>query len=100
MSEPHAPSRRLDKWLWIARVTKSRTGAQGLIAGGQVRVNRMRIGRSSHLLAAGDIVTVATGSRVRVLKVAGFAARRGPAGEARLLYDDLTAPATAANAPG
>jgi ribosome-associated heat shock protein Hsp15 len=100
MSEPRAPSRRLDRWLWHARVTKSRTGAQRLIAAGRVRVERIRIERASHLLAAGDIVTIATASRVRVLKVAGFAARRGLAGEARLLYEDLTAPPTAANAPG
>jgi ribosome-associated heat shock protein Hsp15 len=90
MGEAQAPSRRLDKWLWHARVTKSRTGAQGLIASGQVRVNRLRALRSSQDLDIGDILTIAAGSRIRVLKVAGFAQRRGPPGAARLLYEELS----------
>ena len=89
MGEARALSRRLDKWLWCARVTRSRTGAQALIAAGHVRVNRARIKRVSHELKVGDILTVIAGSRVRVMKVAGFSARRGPAAAARILYEDM-----------
>ncbi len=89
MGEPQKPSRRLDKWLWCARVTKSRTGAQGLIAAGHVRVNRARASRASHELSPGDVLTIAVGSRIRVLKVISFDRRRGPPAAARLLYEDL-----------
>ena len=89
MGEAHSPSRRLDKWLWCARITRSRTGAQALIAAGQVRVNRARTTRASHELKAGDVLTIIAGSRVRVMKVTGFAVRRGPAAAARMLYEDL-----------
>jgi ribosome-associated heat shock protein Hsp15 len=84
-----APSRRIDKWLWHARVTKSRTGAQGLIASGHVRINRRRAERASADLSLGDVLTVAVGGRVRVLKVVAFAHRRGPPAAARLLYEEL-----------
>jgi len=93
MAEPQDPPRRLDKWLWCARVTKSRTGAQGLITAGHVRVNRTRTRRASHDLKAGDVLTIAVGGRVRVLKVIAFALRRGPPAVARELYEDLTPPA-------
>ena len=89
MGEARAPSRRLDKWLWCARVTRSRTGAQALISAGHVRVNRARVTRVSHELKPDDILTIIAGSRVRVMKVAGFAVRRGPAAAARMLYEDL-----------
>jgi len=92
MPEAQNLSRRLDKWLWCARVTKSRTLAQGLIAAGHVRVNRTRINRSSHELKPGDVLTIATRGRVSILKVVAFAGRRGPPAAARALYEDLTPP--------
>jgi ribosomal 50S subunit-recycling heat shock protein len=55
--EPGAVCGRLDKWLWHARVTKSRTGAQSLIVAGQVRVNRQRVVRASHEVVVGDVLT-------------------------------------------
>lgn len=84
---------RLDVWLWYARITKSRTLAQALIEKGKVRVNRDRIIKSAQTLRLGDAVTVSLGPRVRILKVEGFGARRGPATEAATLYHELT-PAT------
>lgn len=86
---PH-PGQRLDLWLWYARVTKSRTLAQALIDKGKVRVNRERVTKSAQTLRLGDIVTISLGPRVRILKVEGFAARRGPASEVAKLYLDLT----------
>lgn len=83
---------RLDKWLWFARVAKSRTLAATLVAAGKVRVNRVRIVKASHGLKPGDVVTINVGPRVRVLKVLHPGIRRGPATEARGLFDELTPP--------
>lgn len=81
---------RLDKWLWFARVVKSRTLAAGLVSGGKVRVNRQRVDKPSHWLKPGDVVTVSVGRKVRVLKVMAPGVRRGPAAEASELFEELT----------
>lgn len=91
---PAAPSgtQRVDKWLWFARVTKSRTLAAGLVSEGRVRLNRDRIEKPSALVKPGDVLTIAIGARVRILEVAAAGVRRGPAPEAQTLYRDLTPP--------
>jgi len=83
---------RIDKWMWHARVVRTRAAAAALAASGHVRVNGARIDAASRAVKAGDVVTVALDRTVRVLKVAGFAERRGPAEAARPLYDDLSEP--------
>jgi ribosome-associated heat shock protein Hsp15 len=80
---------RLDKWLWHARVVKARTSAAALIEAGHVRVNGAREKAPGHSVKAGDVVTVGLDRTVRILKVVGFAERRGDASAARVLYDDL-----------
>jgi ribosome-associated heat shock protein Hsp15 len=60
-----------------------------------VRVNGIRVITPARAIRAGDVVTVALDRSVRVLKVAGFAERRGSADVARQLYEDLSPPATA-----
>jgi ribosome-associated heat shock protein Hsp15 len=80
---------RLDKWLWFARVVKSRTLAASLVTSGKVRVNRQRIDKPAHALKPGDVVTVSVGRRVRVLKVVAPGLRRGPASEAHELFEEL-----------
>lgn len=91
---PVAPSgsQRLDKWLWFARVTKSRTLAAGLVSDGRVRLNRERIEKPAALVKAGDVLTIAVGARVRILEVVSPGKRRGPAPEAQALYRDLSPP--------
>lgn len=79
---------RIDKWLWHARVVRTRTAAASLVEGGLVRINGARIDAASQPVRTGDVVTVAL-DRVRVLKVAGFSERRGGAPEAALLFEDL-----------
>ncbi len=83
---------RIDKWLWFARVTKSRTLAQKLAVSGRVRVNRERNQSASRPVQPGDILTIALESGVRVLKVVAPGSRRGPPAEAHLLYEDLSPP--------
>jgi ribosome-associated heat shock protein Hsp15 len=80
---------RLDKWLWHARVVKARTSAAALVEGGHVRLNGEREKSPGHGVKIGDVVTVALDRTVRVMKITGFAERRGDASAARELYADL-----------
>lgn len=95
-------SQRLDKWLWFARVIKTRTLAAGLVTDGHVRVNRERIVKPSQTVRPGDVITVAVGPRVRILEVVAAGERRGSAVEAQALFRDLTPPPEPreANSPG
>jgi ribosome-associated heat shock protein Hsp15 len=83
---------RIDKWLWHARVVRTRAAAAALANSGHVRVNGARIDAASRAVKSGDVITVALDRAVRVLKVASFSERRGDAEAARPLYEDLTAP--------
>lgn len=80
---------RLDKWLWHARLVKARSSAAALVEAGHVRINGVRETSPGHAVKAGDVVTVGLDRSVRVLKVVGFAERRGDAASARTLYVDL-----------
>ena len=80
---------RIDRWLWHARVVRTRSAAAGLAAAGLVRVNGQRVNGASWPVRLGDIVTVSLDRGIRALKVVGFAERRGSADEARALYADL-----------
>lgn len=90
---------RVDKWLWHARFLKTRTAATELCSGGRMRVNGEIIAKAHHLVRPGDVLTFAVGERVRIIRIVQLAARRGPAVEARQLYEDLEA-AAATNHPG
>jgi ribosome-associated heat shock protein Hsp15 len=81
---------RPDKWLWCARVVKTRSAAVRLIADGKVRINGVRALKASRLVHAGDVVTATSVGRLSVLRVIGTAERRGPASAALSLYEDLT----------
>src|SRR5712691_229732 len=80
---------RLDKWLWHARVVKARTSAAALVEAGHVRINGVREKARGHAVKAGDVLTIGLDRTVRILKVVGFAERRGDASAARVLYGDL-----------
>lgn len=90
------PGQRLDKWLWFARLAKTRSLAGRLIVAGKVRINRARVTKASRVVRAGDVITAAVQGRVRVLKVLDEGQRRGPASEARGLYEDLSPPPSTA----
>ena len=80
---------RLDKFLWHARVVKTRTSAAELVERGHVRINGVRETAPGHAVKPGDVLTIALDRSVRVLKVIAFSERRGDAASARVLYDDL-----------
>ena len=84
------PGQRLDKWLWCARLVKTRSGAARLIEAGKVRINGTRALKPSRLVKAGDVLTAMSLGRLSVVRVLGSLDRRGPAGLARTLYQDLT----------
>jgi ribosome-associated heat shock protein Hsp15 len=80
---------RLDKWLWFARFAKTRTLAAKLVTEGFVRVNGTRAEASAKQVGPGDVLTVAAGHRTSVVRVLAAGERRGPAPEARLLYEEV-----------
>lgn len=86
-----AESIRLDRWLCHARLFKTRTLAAARIAEGGIRVNGAPCRKPAHALKVGDVVTAAVPGGVRSLRVLSPGDRRGPAAEARGLYDDLDA---------
>jgi ribosome-associated heat shock protein Hsp15 len=83
---------RLDRWLWHARVVKTRDLAKSLIEGGHVRVDRERETRAGHAVKRGETLTITLPGRIRVLKILGFVERRGSAEVASRLYEDLSPP--------
>ncbi len=80
---------RLDKWLWCARFMKARSDCARFISGGLVRINRQPTDKAHARLRIGDVLTLPLLTGVRVIRVAALAARRGPASEARLLYEEI-----------
>lgn len=83
---------RADKWIWFARIVKSRADAAALVAKGHVRVNGVRIHAPAHMLKGDDVLTIALDRRVRVVKIVDFAQRREGAMSAAALYTDLSVP--------
>ena len=83
---------RIDKWLWHARMVRTRSDAAALAGAGHVRLNGQRVSAPSRPVRIGDVVTVALDHSVRVLEVEGFCERRGQAAAARALYRDLATP--------
>jgi ribosome-associated heat shock protein Hsp15 len=90
---------RIDRWLWFARLLKSRTLAAAFVNSGKLRLNGERVAKASRAVKAGDVLTFPLGEHVRVLKVLDPGFRRGPAPEARGLYEDLSPPQPRALAP-
>lgn len=91
-------TQRLDKWLWFARVAKTRTLAASLVSDGRVRLNRTRVTKPAQTVREGDVVTVSVARGVRVLKILAPGSRRGPASEAAGLYEEIV-PIASRSAP-
>jgi ribosome-associated heat shock protein Hsp15 len=87
-----AARQRIDKWLFFARVVKSRSLAAKLAVAGRVRINRDKASQASDLVKPGDVLTITLDRRILVYKVVDAGKRRGPADEARTLYEDMSPP--------
>lgn len=85
-------SRRLDQWLWFARLVKSRSLAARLCAAGAFAVNGVPVRKANQMVRIGDAIAVPQGAVCRTIRVLALGARRGPATEARLLYEETAAP--------
>ncbi|QKD01389.1 RNA-binding S4 domain-containing protein [Mesorhizobium loti] len=83
---------RIDKWLFFSRAVKSRSLAAKLVVAGRVRINRDKAAQASDLVKPGDVLTITLDRRIFVWKVLGAGVRRGPAEEARTLYEDMSPP--------
>ena len=81
---------RLDKWLWAARFFKTRSLAQQAIAASRVKLNDERV-KPAHELKVGDSLSVRIGEYDWKLTVRGLSEKRGPAVQARLLYEESEA---------
>ncbi len=82
---------RLDKWLWFARLAKSRGDAQRLCESRHLRLDGRVIDRASALVRAGSVVSFPRHDAVVVVRVEAISDRRGPYPEAQELYTDLSA---------
>ena len=77
---------RIDRWLWCARLFKTRSAAAAAVRSGHVRLNGQRV-KPAHAVKAGDLLALAFDDRAeREVRVAAIPARRGPASEAQACY--------------
>ncbi|WP_084536917.1 RNA-binding S4 domain-containing protein [Azospirillum halopraeferens] len=84
---------RIDKWLWFARFFKTRSLAAKMVAAGGFRSSGTPVAKAHHAVKPGDVLTFPQGRHIRVVRVVALGSRRGPAEEARTLYEDLAPPA-------
>jgi ribosome-associated heat shock protein Hsp15 len=82
-------SLRLDKFLWFARIVKTRGLAQGLAEEGRLRLGGRVVDRAHAPVRVGDVLSFAVHGKVRVIKVEALPKRRGPPAEARALYTEV-----------
>lgn len=81
---------RLDRFLWFARLVKTRTAAQNLAEAGMLRLDGRRIEKSSVQVRVGSVIAFPLRGKVRVLRIEALPLRRGPAPEAQGMYQELT----------
>jgi ribosome-associated heat shock protein Hsp15 len=88
---------RLDKWLWAARLFKTRSLAAEEVGRGRVQVNGQEA-KPAREIRAGDLIAVRRTGLVQELQVLGLSAQRGPASQAQLLYRETEASLATARA--
>jgi ribosome-associated heat shock protein Hsp15 len=81
---------RIDKWLWAARFFKTRSLAQQAIAAGKVKLDGERV-KPAHEIKVGNDLAIRIGDYEFLLKVTALSDKRGPAPEARKLYEETEA---------
>jgi ribosome-associated heat shock protein Hsp15 len=80
---------RLDKFLWFARIVKTRALAQTMAEGGRLRLAGRVADRAHAPVRVGDVLSFAHRGQVRVLRIEAIPVRRGPPAEARALYSEV-----------
>lgn len=84
---------RIDKWLFFTRLIKTRSQVAALVDSGAVRLNGAIVTKPAQTVKVGDELIFPTGKRLRRVVVLAPGGRRGPAPEARALYQEQEAPA-------
>lgn len=87
---------RLDKFLWFARLAKTRAAAQALAEGGRIRIAGRVVDKAHAPVRAGDVLSFALRGEVRILRIEALPARRGSPALARTFYSELTSEGAAA----
>jgi ribosome-associated heat shock protein Hsp15 len=87
---PAEGRQRIDKWLFFSRAVKSRSLGAKLVQASRVRLNGEKISQPAAVVRPGDVLTLTLERRILVYKVLSPGTRRGPAEEARTLYEDLS----------
>ncbi len=85
----HGPALRLDKWLWYARLARSRSAAQALCESRRLRVDGRVIDRSCARVRPGNVIAFPQDDKVVAVRVEALPSGRGPHAEARLAYTPL-----------
>jgi len=83
---------RLDKWLWQARFFKTRTLAARYVEKSRCRIDGRAVEKPHAAVAPGMVLTFALGPHVKVVRIMALGERRGPATEARTLYEEIDLP--------
>ncbi|WP_425068620.1 RNA-binding S4 domain-containing protein [Reyranella sp.] len=83
---------RLDKWLWHARFFKTRTLASRYVEKSRCRIDGRAVEKPHAAVAPGMVLTFALGAHVKVVRILALGERRGPAPEARALYEEIDSP--------
>ncbi|MBL4599254.1 MAG: RNA-binding S4 domain-containing protein [Rhizobiaceae bacterium] len=81
---------RIDKWLWFARVAKTRTLAKKLVTNGKIRVDSNKISSASSLISCGQVLTITLERQILIYEIVELGTSRGPYIQAQLLYSDLS----------
>lgn len=87
---PAEGRQRIDKWLFFSRAVKSRSLGAKLAQAGRVRINGEKTSQAADSVKPGDVLTITLERRILVYRIVSTGARRGPAEEARLLYEDIS----------
>lgn len=90
---------RLDKFLWFARLAKTRTFAQEVACARHLRIDGRVVEKAAAPVRVGCTLTFPLHGRIRVIRIAALPARRGPAAEAMACYEDLSPAPAAERAP-
>ena len=92
MTDPGHETIRLDKWLWHARFFKTRTLAARYVEKSRCRIDGRVVEKPHAVVAPGMVLTFALGPLVKVVRIMALGERRGPAPEARTLYEEIDSP--------